>query len=132
MNTTKLATKALKAPRTKKSVTLIQETTVLADGSTMVPLDVSTPSDVLQASLLMLFKHVADIHITLVEIVAEKFDLKIDDIHKVVNEDPRWSAMMVNPLITDLTKTVNEHSVPVSSKKKKAVVISDEPDLVFD
>ncbi len=96
----------------------------------MTPLDVSTPNDVLQASLLMLFKHVADIHITLVEIVAEKFDIKIDDIHTVVNEDPRWSAMMVNPLITDLTKTVKEHSV--TSPKKKAIVISDEPDLVFD
>jgi hypothetical protein len=130
MNTTNLAVKALKAPRTKKAIKLVQETTILADGSTMTPLDVSTPNDVLQASLLMLFKHVADIHITLVEIVAEKFDLNIDDIHRVVNEDPRWSAMMVNPLITDLTQTVKEHSVAPS--KKKAIVISEEPDLVFE
>jgi hypothetical protein len=113
---------------------LVKESVTLADGSTFVPMEVKTNSDALRASLLMLFKHVADVHVTLVEIVAEKFDLKVDDIMNVVTEDPRWQTMLVDPLITDLTATVSKNSVakPKATKKKPAIVIADEPELVFD
>lgn len=139
----------------KKSVTLVKEEVVLADGSTFVPMEVKNSSDVLRASLLMLFKHVSDIHVTLVEIVAEKFGLSVEDIHAAVTEDPRWSQMFVNPLITDLTATANEQAVkkPEAKPKKprakrqskpkpKAVappnvddeelVFNDDDELVFD
>jgi hypothetical protein len=102
----------------KKSITLVKEEVVMADGSTFVPMEVKNSSDVLRASLLMLFKHVSDIHVTLVEIVADKFGLSVDDIHAAVKDDPRWSTMFVNPLITDLTATANEHSVKPSVAKK--------------
>jgi hypothetical protein len=113
---------------------LIKESVTLADGSTFVPMEVKTNSDALRASLLMLFKHVADVHVTLVEIVAEKFDLKVDDIMNVVTEDPRWQTMLVDPLITDLTVIASKNSVPKpkATKKKPAIVIADEPELVFD
>jgi hypothetical protein len=118
----------------KKSITLVQEPVTLADGSTFVPMEVKTNSDALRASLLMLFKHVADVHVTLVEIVAEKFDLKVDDIMNAVTDDPRWQTMLVDPLITDLTVTATTNSVakPKATKKKPAIVIADEPELVFD
>jgi len=115
----------------KKPVTFVQETVTLADGSTFVPMDVKTNNDALRASLLMLFKHVADVHITLVEIVAEKFHLKVDDIMNAVTDDPRWQTMLVDPLITDLTATATKNSVP-PKKKKPEIVIADEPELVFD
>ena len=127
----------------KKNVTFVTEPVVLADGSSLKPLSVTNSSDLLRVSLLMLFKHVADIHVTVVEVVAEKFGLKIEDIHKAINEDPRWKAMFENPLITDLTATIEENSVPApatkpppakprATKPKKAILISSEPDLVFE
>ncbi len=123
-----LAKETFKKLPTKKKVTLVKEEVVLADGSTFNPMPVKSSSDVLRASLLMLFKHVSDIHVTLVEIVADKFGLSIEDIHKAVNEDPRWAEMFVHPLISDLTATVEERAVP----KKEAVVFSEAPELVFD
>jgi hypothetical protein len=148
MNTNALAKEVLKAPRTKKTVTLVKEEVVMADGSQFVPMDVKNSSDVLRASLLMLFKHVSDIHVSLVEIVADKFGLNIEDIHKAIQDDPRWAQMFVNPLITDLTATAKEHSVPKKQRKPRtkkvaapapvpvavAVVVSstDDEELVFN
>ena len=85
-----LANKVLASEPKKKSVRVVQEPVTLADGSCFTPMKVETNKDALRASLLMLFKHVADIHVTLVEIVGEKFHLNVDDIHNAITEDPRW------------------------------------------
>lgn len=113
-----LSKQALTQPMKKKAIKIISdEEIILADGSTMEPLAVKTSSDVLRASLLMLFKHVADIHVSVVEIVADKFKIPIEDLHKAITDDPRWQQMFVNPLITDLTKTVSENSTPAKKKR---------------
>lgn len=118
----------------KTKVTLVQEPVVLADGSVFTPLKVNTSKDALRASLLMLFKHVADVHVTVVEIVADKFNLKVEDIHNAITEDPRWTQMLVDPLVTDLTAAAQENSAPAPKEKKKRapIVIVDEPELVFE
>lgn len=143
-NVNALAKEVLKAPRTKKPVTLVKEETILSDGRVFVPMEVKNSSDVLRASLLMLFKHVSDIHVSLVEIVAEKFGLKIEDIHAAIQEDPRWAQMFVNPLITDLTATAEKQASrkprakkPVAVATPKAqvdeeLVFNDDEELVFD
>jgi len=125
-----LAKQALAAPPAKKPVKLVEEKVTLADGSTFTPMPVTNANDALRASLLMLFKHVADVHVTVVEIVAEKFGLQVDEIHKAITDDPRWHAMLVNPLISDLTAAATDTAVV--PKKKKIIQISTEPDLVFD
>jgi hypothetical protein len=127
-----LAKQTLRTAPKKKSVTLVKETVTLADGSNFTPMAVKNSNDALRASLLMLFKHVADIHVTVVEIVAEKFNLKVEDIHEAIVQDPRWNEMLVNPLITELTAAVAENAVKPVPKKKKAIVVSAEDDLVFD
>jgi hypothetical protein len=128
-----LAKEALKAPRVKKQVKVVQESVTLADGSTFTPMEVKTSSDVLRASLLTLFKHVADIHVTVVEIIADKFGHSVEELHNAITEDPRWQQMLVDPVISDLTKTVETNSVPATkAKKRAAIVIADEPELVFD
>lgn len=119
-----LAQEATKTLGSKKPITLVKEDVVLADGTHFVPMEVKTSSDVLRVSLLMLFKHIADIHVCVVNAVADKFGLKIEDIHKAVTEDPRWAEMFVHPLITDLTKTLDENSIappppPPPPKQKK-------------
>jgi hypothetical protein len=124
-----LAQQTLRKAPQRKPVTLVKEPVTLADGSGFSPMPVKDSSDALRASLLMLFKHVADVHVTVVEIVAEKFNLKVEDIHKAITDDPRWTEMLVNPLITDLTAAAKDQTLP---KKKKAIVVSNEEELVFD
>lgn len=125
------AKEALQTQPKKKGVTLVKEPVTLADGSTFAPMEVKTTNDALRASLLMLFKHVADVHVTLVEIVSEKYGLSVNDVMNVVTEDPRWQTMLVNPLVTDLTAAATENATP-PKPKKKTIVIVDEPELVFD
>lgn len=129
-----LSKEVLKTPPQGKQVKLVQEPVTLADGSAFTPMPVKNTSDALRASLLMLFKHVGDIHVTVVEIIADKFGHSVEEIHNAITEDPRWQNMLVDPLITDLTTAATENSVPVSKPKpkKKAIVIADEPELVFD
>ncbi len=127
-----LARETLKTAPTGKPVKVVQETVTLADGSILTPMPVKNSNDALRASLLMLFKHVADVHVTVVEIIAEKFNLKVEDIHQAIQDDPRWADLLVNPLITDLTAAATEHAVKPIPKKKKAIIVSTEADLVFD
>jgi len=94
----------------------------------MEPLPIQTPKDALSATLLMLFKHVADVHVTIVEIIAEKYNLKVDEIHEAITSDPRWTEMLTNPLISDLTATTQRHVAP----PKRKIKISCEEELVFD
>jgi hypothetical protein len=122
-----LANKAIKESK-KKPIKIVSEPVVMADGSDFVPLEVKDSSDLLRASLLTLFKHVADIHVTVVEVIAEKFNLSVEDIHTAITEDPRWQKMLVDPVISDLTATAKEQSKP----SKKPIKISDEPELTFD
>jgi hypothetical protein len=122
-----LAGQALKSSK-KKSITFVQEPVVLADGSDFIPMPVNNSSDLLRATLLTLFKHVADIHITVVEVIAEKFGLSVEEIHNAITEDPRWQKMLVDPVITDLTATTKQQSKPA----KKPIKISQEPELTFD
>ena len=56
----------------KKDIQLQKETVELVDGSTFKPLQVRNADDGLKATLLILFKHVADMHISVLEIISEK------------------------------------------------------------
>jgi hypothetical protein len=135
-----LAKETAKKLPTKKKVKVVQEPVILSDGSTFKPIPVKTTSDVLRTSLLMLFKHVADIHVTVIEIVAEKFGISVEDLHKAITEDPRWADMFVHPLISDLTETATANSVPpapapappVPKTAKSGIVLLDEPEIVFE
>jgi hypothetical protein len=113
-----------------KKVTLVQEPVTLANGNTFTGVPVKTSSDVLRVSLLMLMKHVSDVHVTVMEIIAEKFGHSVEDLHNAIVEDPRWEKILQDPLITDLTETAIAHSQ--KPKRKNPIKISTEPELVFD
>lgn len=129
MDLTPLGNEVLKEAPKSKSIQMTSECATLSDGSTLPPLPLNTPTDALRATLLMLFKHVADVHVTIVEILAEKMKLSPDEIHQAITSDPRWTAMLTNPLITDLTQTVWEKAT--SKPKRKLKIISTE-ELVLD
>lgn len=54
-------------------------------------------------SLKMILCHVADFHITIVDIISEKYNIPVDEIMKTVTSDSRYTKMVVNPKIHRLT-----------------------------
>ena len=90
----------------KKNITIVNEPFyVNEEGATVsfVPKEIKTYRDAYGASLHMLFKHVADIHLTLLDILADKYDIPVDDMLRTVQEDSRWKDIRVNPVINSCT-----------------------------
>ena len=90
----------------KKKITITNEPFyVNEEGATVsfVPKEIKNYRDAYGASLHMLFKHVADIHLTLLEILADKYDISVDDMLRTVQEDSRWKDIQVNPVINSCT-----------------------------
>jgi len=55
------------------------------------------------ASLQMILKHVADFHITVVDIISEKYNIPVDEIMNTVTSDSRYTNMLVSPDIHTLS-----------------------------
>ncbi len=102
-----------------KRVTIVNEPFyVNQEGNSVsfVPKEIKTSRDAYGASLHMLFKHVADIHLTLLEILAEKYKLSIDEMLQTVQDDPRWKEIHVNPVINSCTYVDATHPLEPETK----------------
>jgi len=55
-------------------------------------------------SLKIILQHVADFHLTVVEIISEKYNISVDEMMKTVTSDPRYANMVVNPEIHRLVE----------------------------
>ena len=60
------------------------------------------------ASLQMIFRHVADFHMTVVDVISEKYNIPVDDIMNVVTSDSRYKNMVVDKDLHRLSSVVNE------------------------
>ena len=67
-----------------------------------VPGNITSARAAYAASLHLLFKHVADFHILMVDIIAEKYKLDATDIIHACHEDKRFQEMIVAPTIHSL------------------------------
>jgi hypothetical protein len=54
------------------------------------------------ASLHLLFKHVADFHVLMIDILSEKYGIPADEMISACHEDERFQNMVVHPTITAL------------------------------
>lgn len=76
-------------------------------------------------SLQMILQHVADFHLTVVDIISEKYNIPVDEIMKTVTSDSRYTNMVVNPSIHRLTSLdkietqIVETSAPAAPAIKK-------------
>jgi len=59
------------------------------------------------ASLQMILRHVADFHMTVVDIISEKYKIPVDEIMNTVTSDSRYTNMLVNPDIHRLSSTLS-------------------------
>jgi len=65
-------------------------------------------------SLKMILQHVADFHMTVVDIISEKYNIPVDEIMKTVASDSRYANMLVDPKIHRLTSSSNQNQVEVT------------------
>jgi hypothetical protein len=72
------------------------------DGKTeeYIPKKLKTARDAYSVSLHMIFKHIADFHLCVVEIISEKTGLTQDEILNTILDDPRYKNMFVHPVLS--------------------------------
>lgn len=87
-----------------------------ADGQSLGPLQVETPRDALRATMMMLFQHVAEIHMAVTEIISEKYNIPQEEIYNAITEHPKWQEMLVNPMIHDLTGEILDKTSETASQ----------------
>lgn len=68
-----------------------------------IPVEIKDGRSAYAASLQMILKHVADFHITVVDIISEKYNIPVDEIMNTVTSDSRYTNMLVNPDIHTLS-----------------------------
>ena len=79
-----------------------------------IPVHVEVKTDARAAyadSLKMILQHVADFHLTVVDIISEKYNIPVDEIMKTVTSDSRYANMLVDPKIHRLTSSPNQNQV---------------------
>jgi hypothetical protein len=86
------------------------------------------------ASLQMILRHVADFHITVVDIISEKFNIPVDEIMNTITSDSRYNDMLVSPDIHRLssikdtdTKDTDTKDTDTKDKNDKKPKINKNP-----
>jgi hypothetical protein len=85
-----------------------------------IPVEVEVKStskdarDAYAESLKMILQHVADFHLTVVNIISEKYNIPADEIMNTVTSDSRYANMLVDPKIHRLTSSSKQNQVEVT------------------
>jgi hypothetical protein len=85
-----------------------------------IPVEVEVKStskdarDAYAESLKMILQHIADFHLTVVDIISEKYNIPADEIMNTVTSDSRYANMLVDPNIHRLTSSSNQNHVNVT------------------
>jgi hypothetical protein len=74
----------------------------MATGEPYVAEPVRDGKTAMRACLHMVLKHTADMFISIVDIVAEKYEIDKDEIVEVIRQHPRFKEMDVDPVMLDL------------------------------
>lgn len=65
-----------------------------------VPVNIQTNRDAYEATLHVLFKHVADFHLCMIKVFSQKYGIPEDDIINTIRESQEFKNMQVNPALT--------------------------------
>ncbi len=84
----------------------------------------SSAATAYKASLELIFAHVADIHILMLKIIADKYGHSMEEMIKTVMEDEEWNSIYLHPTLKTLTyfPLPNKEEVPTKMtirRKKK-------------
>lgn len=78
-------------------------------------------------SLKMILQHVADFHITVVDIISEKYKIPVDEIMNTVTSDSRYTNMVVDPKIHHFTATLSQNQVETTETTETTAAITQAP-----
>lgn len=82
-----------------------------------IPVQVEVKNDACDAyaeSLKMILQHVADFHITVIDIISEKYNIPVDQMMDAVTLDSRYTNMLVDPKIHRLSSSSNQNQVKIT------------------
>jgi hypothetical protein len=71
-----------------------------------VEIDIKDGRSAYALSLKMIFQHVADFHMTVVDVISEKYNIPVDDIMNAVTSDSRYKNMVVDKDLHRLSTVV--------------------------
>jgi hypothetical protein len=73
-----------------------------------IPVDIEIPDgrSAYALSLQMIFRHVADFHMTVVDVISEKYNIPVDDIMNAVTSDSRYKNMVVDKDLHRLSSVI--------------------------
>ena len=80
-----------------------------------VKTDARDARDAYAESLKMILQHVADFHMTVVDIISEKYNIPVDEIMNTVTSDSRYVNMLVDPKIHRLTSSSSNQNQVVET-----------------
>ena len=78
-------------------------------------------------SLKMILQHVADFHMTVVDIISEKYKIPVDEIMNTVTSDSRYTNMVVDPKIHHFTATLSQNQVETTETTETTAAITQAP-----
>lgn len=87
------------------------------DGQTIpyIPIEIKNGRDAYAASLHMIFNHFAQFHISVVDIISDKYNIPVEEIMNTIKTDHRYTNMSVCPNIHELSKAASSSSSSVAS-----------------
>ena len=96
------------------------------DGQTIpyIPIEIKNGRDAYAASLHMLFNHFAQFHISVVDIISDKYHIPVEEIMNTIKTDDRYTNMSVCPNIHELSKASSSSSVDVPVETVETVIDS--------
>jgi hypothetical protein len=96
---------------------------VMATTKLLIPVEVEVKPaskdarDAYAESLKIILQHVADFHLTVVDIISDKYNIPVDEIMNTVTSDSRYTNMLVDPKIHSLTSSSNQNHVEKTETK---------------
>lgn len=97
-----------------------------------IPVEIKDGRSAYAASLQMILKHVADFHITVVDIISEKYNIPVDEIMNTVTSDSRYTNMLVNPDIHTLSLNSGQEEQEQKQEQKQEQEQAQDSDDVID
>jgi type IV secretory pathway VirB10-like protein len=85
----------------KNKIEIVSEAVETVEGA-YVPHRIDNAADAYRASLHMVLKHTADVFLTIVDIMAEKYNISQDEIVNTITKHPKYTSTFVNPILHDL------------------------------
>jgi hypothetical protein len=75
-----------------------------------------------KAAMEILFAHSADVFTCIVDIIAEKYELEVDDIMKTIVSHPKYNGLSIHPVIRSLSYFNQEDCCAASAAPVKKVL----------